>query len=59
MLASLFECVKSLLKTALEEQLDLELTKKLELKQDGHCKPFYLNVNTDNIIIIENFYWEG
>lgn len=53
---SFFENVKSLLKSSLEERLGLELAKKLELKQDGRGKPFYLNINTSDIKIIDNFH---
>lgn len=52
---SFFESVKSLLKSALEERLGLELAKKFELKQDGRGKPFYLNVDAKDIEIIDNF----
>lgn len=52
---SFFESVKSLLKSALEERLGLELAKKIELKQDGRGKPFYLNIDAKDIQIIDNF----
>lgn len=53
---SFFESVKSLLKSALEERLGLELAKKLELKQDGRGKPFYLDIRSEDIDIIDNFH---
>ncbi len=57
-----FEGVKSHLKTALETALGLELAEKIAITQErdnkGRLKrgsPFYLNVQSENIEIIDNF----
>ena len=50
-----FEGVKSHLKTALETFLGLELAEKIAIKQEGRGKPFYLDIQPENIEIIDNF----
>jgi hypothetical protein len=49
-----FEGVKSHLKTALEN-IRLELAEKIAIKQEGRGKPFYLDIQPENIEIIDNF----
>ncbi|MFN4107479.1 MAG: CRISPR-associated ring nuclease Csm6 [Acinetobacter johnsonii] len=50
-----FEGVKSHLKTALETFLGLELAEKIAIKQEGRGKPFYLDLQPENIEIIDSF----
>ena len=50
-----FEGVKSHLKTALETFLGLELAEKIAIKQEGRSKPFYLDLQPENIEIIDSF----
>ncbi|MFC2998149.1 CRISPR-associated ring nuclease Csm6 [Acinetobacter sichuanensis] len=50
-----FESVKSHLKTALETALGLELAEKIAIKQEGRGQPFYLDLLSENIQIIDNF----
>jgi len=50
-----FENVKSLLNTALQTNLGLELSEKITLAQTGRGQPFYLNIQPENIEIIDNF----
>ena len=50
-----FECVKSLLKTAFEKYLGLELAAKIIIKQDKKEFPFYLGLPPNAIQIIDKF----